>query len=115
MFRKREATPPVSLTTDPKAVSNQPTENTGSYAEKVVRVSNPQASLTVSAVYRAVELKAKTIGSMEMQYQRKDSERGNFVQSMYGDGRLLNWLMQKRANPIMTGAELFQQIASAAR
>ena len=92
MFRKREAAP-TSLTTDPKAVSNQPTENTGSYGEKVVRVSNPQASLTVSAVYRAVELKAKTIGSMEMQYQRKDSERGNFVQSMYGDGRILNWLM----------------------
>ena len=110
MFRKREAAP-TSLTTDPKAVSNQPTENTGSYGEKVVRVSNPQASLTVSAVYRAVELKAKTIGSMEMQYQRKDSERGNFVQSMYGDGRILNWLMQKRANPIMTGAELFQQMS----
>ena len=110
MFRKREAAP-TSLTTDPKAVSNQPTENTGSYGEKVVRVSNPQASLTVSAVYRAVELKAKTIGSMEMQYQRKDSDRGNFVQSMYGDGRILNWLMQKRANPIMTGAELFQQMS----
>ena len=110
MFRKREATP-TSLTTDPKAVSNQPAENTGSYGEKVVRVSNPQASLAVSAVYRAVELKAKTIGSMEMQYQRKDSERGNFVPSMYGDGRVLNWLMQKRANPIMTGAELFQQMS----
>ena len=113
MFKKREvtATPPVSLTTDPKAASNLPSENTGSYEEKVVRVTNPQASLTVSAVYRAVELKAKTLGSMEMQYQRKDSEGGNFVPSMWGEGRTLNWLMQKRANPIMTGCELFQQMS----
>ena len=114
-IRQREAanTPPTSLTTDPQAKSNQSAAGTGSFEEKVVRVANPHTSLTVSAVYRAVELKAKTLGSMEMQYQRKDSERGNFVQSMYGDGRLLNWLLQKRANPLMTGAELFQQMSIA--
>ena len=116
MFQRREATPaPISAgvpaTTDPNAASNQPSENTGSYEEKIVRVSNPNTSLTISAVYRAIELKAKTIGSMEMQYQRKDSEKGNFVQSMWGDGRVLNWLMQKQANPIMTGSELFQQMS----
>ena len=116
LFQKREAAPaPISAgvpaTTDPKAASNQPSENTGSFEEKVVRVANPNMSLTISAVYRAVELKAKTIGQMEMQYQRKDSEKGNFVQSMWGDGRTLNWLMQKQANPIMTGSELFQQMS----
>ena len=116
MFQRREATPApigggVPATTDPNAASNQPSENTGSYEEKIVRVSNPNTSLTISAVYRAIELKAKTIGSMEMQYQRKDSEKGNFVQSMWGDGRVLNWLMQKQANPIMTGSELFQQMS----
>ena len=116
MFQRREATPApigggVPATTDPNAASNQPSENTGSYEEKIVRVSNPKTSLTISAVYRAIELKAKTIGSMEMQYQRKDSEKGNFVQSMWGDGRILNWLMQKQANPIMTGSELFQQMS----
>jgi HK97 family phage portal protein len=79
----------------------------------VVRITNPNQSLTMSVVYRAVELKAKTLGTMEMQYQRKDSVGGNFVPSMYGDGRLLNWLLQKRANPIMTGAELFQQMSVA--
>ena len=84
---------------------------TGSFKEKVVRVDNPNQSLTVSAVYRAVELKAKTLGSMEMQYQRRDSAGGNFVQHMYGDGRTLNWLLQKQANPIMTGCELFQQMS----
>ena len=114
MFQRREATigtQGVPVTTDPKAASNLPSESTGSYDEKVVRVTNPNTSLTISAVYRAVELKAKTIGQMEMQYQRKDTEKGNFVQSMWGDGRVLNWLMQKQANPIMTGSELFQQMS----
>ena len=116
MFQRREATPApigagVPATTDPNAASNQPSENTGSYEEKIVRVSNPNTSLTISAVYRAIELKAKTIGQMQMQYQRKDSEKGNFVQSMYGEGRTMNWLLQKRPNPMMTGTEMFQQMS----
>lgn len=117
MFRKREiagqstSTQGVPATTDPNALSNQPSQSTGSYQENVVRVSNPNMALTISALYRAVELKAKTLGQMEMQYQRKDSAGGNFVPSMYGDGRLLNYLLQKRANPLMTGSELFQQMS----
>lgn len=83
----------------------------GSFESKVVRVNNPNQSLTISAVYRAVELKAKTIGSMEMQFQRKDSFGGNFVPNMHGEGRVMNWLLQKRANPLMTGCELFQQMS----
>ena len=66
---------------------------------------------TIASVYRAVELKAKTIGQMEMQYQRRDTEKGNFVQSMYGEARTLNWMLQKRPNPLMTASELFQQMS----
>ena len=95
----------------PSTASQKAETQTGSFKEKVVRVDNPNQSLTVSAVYRAVELKAKTLGSMEMQYQRRDSAGGNFVANMYGDGRTLNWLLQKQANPIMTGCELFQQMS----
>ena len=103
----REATEQqsVSSKTNPKEGID------GSYKKNEVRVDSPQKSLTVSAVYRAVELKAKTIGSMLMQYQRLDRVGGNFVQNMYGDGRMLNWLLQKRANPLMTGSELFQQMS----
>ena len=38
-------------------------DNTGSYKDNEVRINRPEQSLTVSAVYRAVELKAKTLGS----------------------------------------------------
>lgn len=91
--------------------TTQQEDSDGSYKENIVRVTSPEKSLTISAVYRAVELKAKTLGSMEMQYQRKDSAKGNFVPMMFGDGRTLNWLLQKRANPLMTGSELFQQMS----
>ena len=101
----------VPNATDMKAATEQPAEGTGSYEERVVRVANPNMALTISAVYRAVELKAKTIGQMEMQYQRKDSVGGNYVQTMWGDGKLLNWMLQKRPNPMTTGAELFQQMS----
>ena len=104
--QKREGAATPSTTAKAEA-----TTQTGSYKEKVVRVDNPNQSLTVSAVYRAVELKAKTIGSMEMQYQRRDTTGKNFIANMYGDGRTLNWLLQKQANPIMTGCELFQQMS----
>ena len=107
----RPATPGVPTTTDPNAASNQPDIKSGSFEEKVVRVSNPNMSLTISAVYRAVELKAKTLGSMEMQYQRKSPIGGNFIPDLFGQSRNLNWLLQKRANPMTTGSELFQQMS----
>lgn len=116
LWRKREAAPApiasapgVPATTEPQEKS--PVMGSGSFEEKVVRITNPNMSLTVSTVYRAVELKAKTIGSMEMQYQRRDRDGGNFVPSMWGEGKRMNWLLQKRANPIMTASELFQQMS----
>ena len=103
--------PGTISTTDPNAASNQPSPNSGSFEEKIVRVQKPDLALTISAVYRAVELKAKTIGQMEMQFQRRNREGGNYVPAMWGPGKRLNYLLQKRANPMMTSAELFQQMS----
>lgn len=110
MFRpRRRETPGVITSTAPKA--NEPQTSGGTFEERIVRVGSPQGSLAISAVYRAIELKAKTIGQMEMQYQRRNTEGGNYVPAMYGYGRRLNYLLQKRANPMMTSAELFQQMS----
>ena len=111
MFQRREATP-APIGGVPSSTNVHPDDvKTGTYEERIVRIQRPEMAPTIAAVYRAVELKAKTIGQMQMQYQRKDTEKGNFVQAMYGDGRMLNWLLQKRPNPIMTGTELFQQMS----
>ena len=109
MFRKREATPKPITPGVPTSTNEQPTAKGGSFEERVVVARSPQVALTVSAVYRAVELRAKTIGQMVMQYQTKDSEKGNFVPSMWGPGKKLNYLLQVEPNPIMSSSSLWEQ------
>ena len=110
MFRKREATQqPIggvpSSTTDSGA-----TVSGGSFEERIVHARDPQRALTVSAVYRATELRAKTIGQMPVQYQYKDMKGGNFVPWMYGLGKRMNYLMQEEPNPLMSGPSLWEQV-----
>lgn len=82
----------------------------GSYNERIVRPRSREAALTISAVYRAVELRAKTEAQFLMQYQRLNREGGNFVADMWGVGRRLNYLLQVRPNALMTAATFFEQI-----
>ena len=106
-FKKREAGVPVS--TDPNHPTNQ--QATGAtFEEKIVRISRPELALTVSAVYRAVELRAKTEAQFAIQYQRMNREGGNFVQDMWGPGRSINYLLQVQPNPISTAASLIEQV-----
>lgn len=107
-FRKREATG-VPVTTDPAHPSNQPQATGASFEEKIVRVSRPELALTVSAVYRAVELRAKTEAQFAIQYQKMNAAGGNFVPDMYGPGRGINYLLQVQPNPISTAASLIEQ------
>ena len=107
-FRKREATG-VPVTTDPNHPSNQPQATGASFEEKIVRVSRPELALTVSAVYRAVELRAKTEAQFAIQYQKMNAAGGNFVPDMYGPGRGINYLLQVQPNPISTAASLIEQ------
>ena len=112
-FQKREATPApitgVPVTTDPNHPSKQ-TVTGGSYQERIVYARDPLTALTVSAVYRAVELRAKTIGVMPVQYRKKDFEKGNFVVDMRGYGKRLNYLLQQEPNPIMSASSLWELI-----
>ena len=111
-FRKREVTPPAPGI--PKSTTDEgPKVKGGSFEERIVRAHNPQTALTVSAVYRAVELRAKTIGQMAIQYQAKSLEGGNFVPSMWGPGKRLNYLLQVEPNPIMSAASLWEQVTIA--
>ena len=78
----------------------------GSYAENIVYARSPQVALTVSAVHRAVELRAKTLAMMLLQYQTKNKLGGNFEQDTSRYGSNLNWLLQVEPNPIMTASSL---------
>lgn len=110
-FHRRETTG-VPKTTNPTDASNlQPTTG-GTYESKIVRVSahRPEAALVVSAVYRAVELRAKTEAQFAIQYQRMSKDGGNYIADMWGTGRNINYLLQVQPNPISTAASLIEQV-----
>ena len=110
-FRRREATG-VPVTTDPNHASNQPQTAGATFEEKIVRISpfRPETALVVSAVYRAVELRAKTEAQFAIQYQRKNKEGGNFMPDMWGPGKTINYLLQIQPYPISTAASLIEQV-----
>ena len=106
-WQKREADPVPASTTQPTV---QSVVSGGSFESRVVVVRDPQIALTVSAVYRATELRAKTIGQMPVQYRRKEAEGGNFQPWMQGLGKRINYLLQEEPNPITTAASLWEQV-----
>lgn len=110
MFQRREATkspvPGVPSSTTEQSVS----VNSGSFGERIVYARSPQVALTVSAVYRATELRARTMAAMPVQYRRKDPNGGNFTMDMRGMGKRLNYLLQEQANPVMSAPDLWQMV-----
>ena len=107
LFR-REAVPGAPSTTNPNDPSNQQQKGTD-WKANVVRPYGRQ-SLLVPAWYRGVSLIMQTMGQMVTQYQRMNSEGGNFVEDRYGPNGRLNWLLQVRPNPLMTASQLQEQI-----
>lgn len=112
-FKSREATPTpiggapgVPDSTMPKGGSVAG----ASFQERIVYARDPITALTVSAVYRAVELRAKTIGVMPVQYRKKDFEKDNFKVDMRGPGKRINYLLQQEPNPIMTAASMWELV-----
>lgn len=86
------------------------TAASGSYMEKVQTVTLPTTALTISAVYRAVELRAKTEAQFVAQYQKMNFPGGNYVPDYRGYGRKYNYLMGVQPNPTMTAAGMWEQI-----
>lgn len=108
-WKHREVSSGVPATTDPSAASNQQTTS-ATFEEKIVRVRRPELALTVSAVYRAVELRAKTEAQFAIQYQKMSPAGGNFVPDMWGPGKNINYLLQVQPNPISSAASLIEQV-----
>ena len=110
-FRQKREVVPTPASGVPTTSTEQGSKVTGgSFSERIVYANSPQLALTVSAVYRATELRAKTLGVMPVQYQKKDSEKGNFVTDMRGLGKRINYLLQEEPNPIMTASSLWELV-----
>ena len=85
----------------------------GTFEERIFYVNSPQVALSVSPVYRALQLNMDTMGIMPVQYRKKDSERGNFVVDMRGLGKRINYLLQVEPNPIMTAQDMWKMVTYA--
>ena len=111
IFQRREAAPaPISAGVPSSTTDKSQGISGGTFEERIVYARDPQKALTVSAVYRATELRAKTIGQMPVQYQRKDEKGGNFVPWMMGLGKRINYLLQEEPNSLMSGPSLWEQV-----
>ena len=110
LFKTREATP-APIGDVPTSTPDKGNSVTGgSYQERIVYARDPLTALTVSAVYRAVELRAKTIGVMPVQYRKKDREHGNFTVDTSRFGKRMNYLLQEEPNPVMSGPSLWELV-----
>lgn len=101
--------PGIPKTTDPNDPSNQSDNKATDYEAHVVHPYG-QRSLLVPAWYRGVSLIMQTMGQMEIQYQRKNANGGNYAEDDYGKAAKLNYLLQIEPNPLMTGSQLLEQI-----
>ena len=109
-IRQRDASVPgVPVTTDPGHPSNQEVKG-GTWQSRIVYARSPEVACSVSAVYRATNLRADTMGVMPVQYRKKDFEGGNFTNDMRGLGKRLNYLLQEEPNPIMSAADLWRLV-----
>ena len=112
--RQREATPApvtgVPVTTDPNHPTNKTEVSGANYQERIVYVRTPLQAFTAPTLYRAVELRAKNIGLMPVQYRKKDFEKGNFEQDMRGLGKRINYLLQQEPNPTMSAASMWELV-----
>ena len=110
LFGRREVSAPTGTitTTSPDDASNQP-QKSGNWEANVVHPYGKQ-SLLVPAWYRGVSLRMQTMGQVSVQYQRRNQDGGNFVEDRYGKNGTLNYLLQVRPNPVMTAAQLQEQI-----
>lgn len=96
-------------TTDPATGSSTSNATATDYTARIVNPAG-RKSLLVPAWYRGVSLIMQTMGQMQVQYQRLNREGGNFTADMYGASRQLNYLLQVRPNPMMTGSQMLEQI-----
>jgi len=89
--------------------SEASTSRGASFADNAVIVSSPTAALNVAAFYRGVELRARTMSMLQMQYQRLDKLGKNYVPNLRAEGKRINYMLQVQPNPTMTWPTMMAQ------
>lgn len=110
IFGKREVTATPGDGQSGQTPQQPEVRNGGSYDENIVRIRHQDKALTIAAVYRAIEVRMKTMSQIEPEFQSWDRAGQYFRKAMYGADRRLNYLLQVQPNPMMS-SEIFWQMA----
>ena len=105
LFQRREVTPPCGQT-EPQPTSAKG----GSYANNAQWVYGEGAALGIAAYYRGVDLRARTMSQLIIEYQKRDKLKGNYIADLYGPNGALNYILQVKPNPLMNATELLKQL-----
>lgn len=105
---RREETP-VAGVPSTTAPENQ-TQGSGSFAENISYVTSQEVALRIATFYRCMELRANTMAQLTPQYQSLNYEGGNYVEYNRGACRILNYLLQRQPNPLMSAFEFWRQV-----
>lgn len=117
LFQRREVSIPVTPACQSpiigaqaeQAVQQQGTSG-GDYSYNAVGIDSATKSLGIAAYYRGVELRARTMSQVIIEYRMKSKSGGNFTVDNFGANGKLNYLLHVRPNPLITSAEMLKQI-----
>jgi len=82
----------------------------GSFEAKIEHIRGNQGALTIPSVHRAIEVRMKTMAMIVIEYQQLMGAGKYFRKSMRGNGSHLNYLLQVEPNPLMSAADLWEQV-----
>ena len=112
MFRPRVQHRDETATSQSEGTQTETSSSaSASFEDRRVTVYSEQKALVIGAYYRALAFRAHAFGQLIPEYQRCDrANGGNFVLDNYGSAGKLNWKLQVRPNPLMTGVKLLENL-----
>lgn len=74
-------------------------------------VRSIRAALEIATFKRAIVARMNTMGMIVTRYQSLDDKHGgNYIDYMRSEGRVLNYLLSKRPNPVMNAVDFWKQV-----
>lgn len=96
-----------------REAAKQEAQNTGAtYIAQIERVESPAKALTISAVYRAVDLISNAIAGMTLEYQRRNSATGHYEAYFRSTGGQLNYLLSVKPNRRQNRFQFIKQLVT---
>lgn len=85
--------------------------NGAALPDMVSYVRTIRAALEIPALKRSLAARMNTMGMIVMRYQvMDDAHGGNYIDYMREEGKVINYLLSKRPNPVMNAVDFWKQV-----